>query len=82
MTINIADVNEPPNLTGRTRITFVETATGPVETFDAGDPEERTITWEVLGTDKDDFTITGVREFRRDARLRESGGLRRTTPMR
>ena len=58
VTINITDVNEPPDVTGRTTITFVETATGPVETFDANDPEEGEIEWEVLGTDSDDFTIT------------------------
>ena len=57
VTINIADVNEPPDVTGRTTITFVETAPGPVETFKANDPEEGDITWEVLGTDSDDFTI-------------------------
>ena len=60
VTINITDVNEPPDVTGRTTITFVETATGPVETFKANDPEEddTDITWAVLGTDTDDFTIT------------------------
>ena len=57
VTITISDVNEYPNITGRTPITFVETASGPVETFDAGDPEEGPIAWEVLGTDRDDFTI-------------------------
>ena len=59
VTINITDVNEPPDVTGRTAITFVETATGPVETFKANDPEESDsdITWVVLGTDADDFTI-------------------------
>ena len=56
--ITITDVNEPPDVTGRTTITFVETATGPVETFDAGDPEEGDIVWEVLGTDHTHFTIT------------------------
>ena len=52
VTITITDVNEPPDVTGRTAITFVETATGPVETFKANDPEESDsdITWEVLGT--------------------------------
>ena len=60
VTITITDVNEPPDVTGRTAITFVETATGPVETFKANDPEEgdSDIAWEVLGTDADDFTIT------------------------
>ena len=60
VTITITDVNEPPDVTGRTAITFVETATGPVETFKANDPEESDtdITWEVLGTDAGDFTIT------------------------
>ena len=60
VTITITDMNEPPDVTGRTTITFVETATGPVETFKANDPEEddTDITWAVLGTDTDDFTIT------------------------
>ena len=58
VTITITNVNEPPVVTGRAAITFVETATGPVETFDANDPEEGDIEWEVLGTDADDFTIT------------------------
>ena len=59
VTINITDVNEPPDVTGRTAITFVETATGPVETFKANDPEESDtdIDWAVSGTDADDFTI-------------------------
>ena len=57
VTVTITDVNEPPHVTGRTTITFVETATGPVETFDANDPEEGDIIWEVLGTDAGDFTI-------------------------
>ena len=59
VTIAITDVNEPPVVTGRNTITFVETATGPVETFKANDPEESDsdITWVVLGTDADDFTI-------------------------
>ena len=61
VTITITNVNEPPDVTGRTSITFVETATGPVETFKANDPEESDtdISWVVLGTDRNDFTITG-----------------------
>ena len=58
VTTTITDVNEPPEVTGKTTITFVETATGPVETFNANDPEKRTITWAVEGTDADEFTIT------------------------
>ena len=60
VTITITNVNEPPDVTGRNTITFVETATGPVETFKANDPEESDsdIAWVVLGTDADDFTIT------------------------
>ena len=58
VTITITDENEPPDVTGRTAITFVETATGPVETFQANDPEDRAITWGVSGTSSDDFTIS------------------------
>ena len=58
VTITIVDVNEPPDVTGRATITFVEAAPGPVETFDANDPEDGQIDWEVEGTDADDFTIT------------------------
>ena len=64
VTITITDVNEPPDVTGRTAITFVETATGPVETFKANDPEERDITWELSGDNAGDFTIEdGVLRF-------------------
>ena len=64
VTINITDVNETPDVTGRTAITFVETATGPVETFQANDPEEGDITWAKSGDDADDFTLeNGVLRF-------------------
>ena len=58
VTITITNVNEPPDVTGRTAITFVETATGPVGTFDANDPEKGDITWELSGANAGDFTIT------------------------
>ena len=59
VTITVTDVDEVPELTGRTMVEHVETATGPVHTFTAKDPEEGTITWGLLGDDEEDFTIAG-----------------------
>ena len=64
VTITITDQNEPPDISGRTAITHIETASGPVETFKHNDPESNGITWELSGTDADDFTLTdGVLRF-------------------
>ena len=64
VTITITDVNEAPDISGDTSLTFIETASGPVETFEHNDPESNGITWALSGTDEDDFTLTdGVLRF-------------------
>ena len=69
MTIAVADVDEPPAVTIRSTVRYAENGTDPVDTYTATDPEDRTITWDISGTDVDDFRISkvnneGVLEFR------------------
>ena len=62
--INVSNVNETPDLSGPTSLTFVETTPGSVATYMHNDPEGENIAWDVSGTDADDFTITdGVLSF-------------------
>ena len=59
VTITVTNVDEAPELTGRTAVEHVETANGPVATYTAKDPEEGAITWDLSGDDEEDFTIAG-----------------------
>ncbi len=64
VTINVSDVNEAPDLSGPTSLTFVETTPGPVAIYKHNDPESTGISWDLSGVDADDFTITdGVLSF-------------------
>ena len=47
VTINVTDVNEPPDIAGEDDITdeFQENSTSTIETFRATDPERRTVYW-------------------------------------
>ncbi len=58
VSIEIADVDEPPVVSGNADITYAENGTSPVETYTAADPEGETIVWSLLGTDRDAFRIT------------------------
>ena len=69
VTIAVTDVDEPPAVTIRSTVRYAENGTGPVDTYTAADPESGTITWDLSGTDVDDFRIRkvnneGVLEFR------------------
>ena len=69
VTIAVTDVNEPPTVTIRSTVRYAENGADPVDTYTATDPEDRTITWDISGTDVDDFRISkvnneGVLEFR------------------
>ena len=59
VTVTVQDVNEAPTITttSKTAFTYRENGTATIYTFKATDPEQRTITWSVTGTDDDDFTI-------------------------
>ena len=72
VTINVTDVNEPPDITkdgdgaGNT-INYPENGPDSVHTYSATDPEGDSITWSLSGVDWRDFLIgnAGVLTFRR-----------------
>ena len=55
VTVNVADVNEAPVITGEAEREFRENGRSAVASYSARDPEGDTITWSVSGTD---FVIT------------------------
>ncbi len=65
VTATVANVDEPPTITGSaTPPDFPENGVRSVATYQATDPEERTIAWGLSGTDSDDFNINeGVLTF-------------------
>ena len=65
VTATVANVDEPPTITGSaTPPDFPENGVRSVATYQATDPEGRTITWGLSGTDSDDFNINeGVLTF-------------------
>ena len=64
VTINVQDVDEPLTVAGTTAVTYVQHGTDAVAAYTADDPERATITWDLLGTDRDDFLIAnGVLRF-------------------
>ena len=67
VTVRVTNVDEPPTLTGPpvpSEVSYDENSTTRVATFNATDPEGKTIIWSVAGTDDDDFTISnGVLTF-------------------
>ena len=69
VTVTVRDVNEAPEFASssksRTSFTYPENNTHALYTYQATDPEGRTITWSVSGTDGGDFdiSVTGVLTF-------------------
>ena len=65
VTVTIADVNEPPTISGRVVVDFTENGTGTVEMYSATDPDVgATQAWSLAGADGSDFAITnGVLTF-------------------
>ena len=65
VTITVTDENEPPVISGKTTVYYVEDRTDAVATYTATDPEDAQITWSLAGEDSGDFSIsaTGVLTF-------------------
>ncbi len=63
-TVNVTGEDEAPEITGETDIDYPENQGGLVDDYSAQDPERKTITWSLSGTDRDDFTITPNGELR------------------
>ena len=59
VTVTVENVDEPPTITGDQSPSFPENSVRSVATYGATDPEGRTITWGLSGTDSDDFSIDG-----------------------
>ena len=59
VTVNVTNVNEAPTTpTGMAAITVPENTTGNLARYSSTDPDEDdTVTWDVSGTDSDDFRI-------------------------
>ena len=67
--IEVTNVDESPTLTGPTSVPpYAENSIRPVAEYDADDPEDpegKSLTWSLAGTDSADFTINnGVLSFR------------------
>ena len=70
VTINVTNVDEMPDLEGEAPEEYAENGTAAVATFTADDPEGKSITWSLAGTDADDFSIeNGVLRFEGIPRL-------------
>ena len=67
MTVTVTDVNEPPTITtvssSATTLRQDENRTSRLYTYRATDPERRTLTWSVVGVDRNFFTIDGQGQF-------------------
>ena len=64
VTIKVGDVDEMPELVGEAPEEYAENGTGAVATFTAADPEGKSITWTLGGTDAAAFSIeNGVLRF-------------------
>ena len=61
VTVNVTDVDEPPEISGDEMITVAENHDATLDTYTADDPEGETtptITWALAGVDEGDFAIT------------------------
>ena len=61
VTVNVTDVDEPPEISGDDTITVAENHSETLDTYTAADPEGDTttpITWALGGVDAGDFTIS------------------------
>ena len=67
VTVTVTDVNEPPTITtvssSAIELRQDENRTSRLYTYRATDPERRTITWSVVGADRNLFTIDGQGQF-------------------
>ena len=64
ITVDVTDVNEPPEVTGLDSVDYAENGTDPVDTYTATDPDENApITWTLEGDDSDDFSINETGEL-------------------
>ena len=59
VTIMVTPDDEPPEVSGDGTTEYAENGTGPVETYNAVDPEGTAIEWDVSGADADLFGIEG-----------------------
>ncbi len=59
VTITVNDVNEAPTISGNATLSYAENTatTRALSRYSATDPERRTLTWSIGGTDAGDFTI-------------------------
>ena len=65
-TVQIADVDEPPEVSGPDTVDFQENGATAVATYSADDPERATLAWSLQGVDREAFRITsrGALHFR------------------
>ena len=67
VTVTVTDVNEPPTITtvssSATALRQDENRTSRLYTYRATDPERRTITWSVVGVDRNFFAIDDQGQF-------------------
>ena len=77
ITIMVDDENEPPEVSGRTSVSYPENGTADVATYTASDPEDKTITWLPLsGADAAKFSIEdGVLKFQAPPDHEEPGDI-------
>ena len=57
LSFEVTDVNEAPTITSGTSTSVIENTSGTIYTATASDPEGNTLTYELSGTDADDFSI-------------------------
>ena len=58
VTVVVSDEDETPTLSGPTAFEWLENAHTTLATYNAADPEDDPITWDLLGDDKDLFNLT------------------------
>ena len=64
--VTVEPVNEPPDISGPSSVTYRENGTATLATYRASDSERSEVAWDLSGTDTRPFTIseTGVVTFR------------------
>ena len=63
VTINVTNVDEPPEVSGSDVVDHPENGTNVVAAYTATDPEGGSITWSLEGADKDRFEISSAGEL-------------------
>ena len=58
VTVTVLEVNEGPEIIGRDTFTYLENSTSAIYTYSATDPEGDAFTWDLGGSDANDFVIT------------------------